>query len=224
MRITILFSRFLMGSYLVATLLACKTAEPIPVFCGISADDPNQFPWLAKQIERQLIHNVDTCSIRVLEFDGKTYFHVTNLPLNLGLGNDTRFQLFDCEGIEYTQFYFGDFFTNFFKKATFKRELWRKGPTQFAPTTTNCGVPTASLPWIQQTTSFFQGLSNPTAIYQYEYQGNTVFFPVRTKGTLGIPDWAVVTCNGRSLSRTTTWDQNDFWKNARLVGMVFEKK
>lgn len=205
-------------------LANCKKAE-VEVVCG-STNPLTDLDWLKNQIDMQTRHNLDTVSVVEYSYQGEDVFLLTNYPLTMNYGSNLDRQVYLCDGNILSQYWVSLKFEEFFRVAQFKRIIWRKDKTVEPSLTTTCGVANilTDLEWPKRNIQFLNiSGSKKAGFYQYEYNGATVFYLIKSVEFGVSSGIAVLDCAGKNLMDDPSWNHNDFMKKAKIVRTIFQK-
>jgi hypothetical protein len=218
-------------SLLIAFIFAgCISKEVSPQeapICGVQ-DPISNLPWLKQAIDLQQMHNTDSCSIKEYTYKGTLYYVLNNgaVPLKYHFITQQP-QIYNCEGVDISDPWNTATYEDFFALAKVVRTIWKLDIPKSQLKTEVCNGtrnPEKNLIFLSKAIDSMNQYVWHGAIYEYEYEGNIIFFGIYTF-TPNTRQYTLVAldCNGNKLSDEQSWSQSNFRKTAKNLGILFKK-
>ncbi|MES2795577.1 MAG: hypothetical protein V4683_06415 [Bacteroidota bacterium] len=209
-------------------LFACKKEEEIDP-CILNPLETNS--TLKRIVYLEEKHNMDSCSINLVSrVDASTklkeyFFVVTNGSPILNYHFIKNAQIINCNGRDIGEFYVKSNYEEFFSSVKFEKKIWKKDKRIPIETAGTCGTltPLKDIVYFQNLNTLLDKYAWKSAIYQYKYQNQTLYYGLYTaidQKENKYASLAAMDCSGKNLQDSPSWNQVDFLENAVLERQI----
>jgi phage anti-repressor protein len=186
---------------------------------------------LKRMVALELKHNLDSCTVNLytnldpLTKNLDNYFVLSNGSPILKYSFIQKAQIINCDGRDIAEYFSKTEYTNFFDKAKFVKQIWKKEKSKQVENMGTCGTlkPLTDIPYFIKLNTALDKYAWHSLIYQYKYKNVTLYYgiytPIGQEETKNV-NYAAMTCEGTNLQDSPEWSQSDFLANAVLERQI----
>ena len=136
-------------------------------------------------------------------------------------------QIYNCEAVDVSDSWDKTAYEDFFSLSKVVRTIWKQNipkPQLKSEVCNGTKNPAKDLIFLSKAIDSMNQFVWHGAIYEYEYEGKIVFLGIYTFNANSRQySLVVLDCEGNKLTDDQNWNQSNFRKNAKNLGVLFQK-